>query len=98
MKAKWMCAVALGLQAWSTMSCATGLISTASMEVSMRIVESCAVQATLSATDKGAQVSCQHGSPYLVIAPAASQTPTPAPVTQTRPATDTAPAVVTVTF
>lgn len=98
MKAKWMCAVALGLQAWSSMSCASGLISSASMEVSMRIVESCAVQASLSGTDKGAQVSCQHGSPYLVVAPAASQTSTPAPVTETHPASETAPAVLTVTF
>lgn len=106
MKAKWMCAVALSLQAWSGMSCAAGLISTASMEVSLRIVESCAVHVSVNGADGSAQVSCEHGSPYLVTEKAASraasqaaiQAATPTPVTEQHAATAATPAVLTVAF
>jgi hypothetical protein len=100
MKAKWMCAVALSLQAWSGMSCAAGLISTASMEVSLRIVESCAVRVAVNGADGTAQVSCEHGAPFLVSQHAAAPAtpPAPAPVTEQHAATATAPAVLTVAF
>lgn len=98
MKAKWLLVMALGLQTWITMSCAAGISTSATMEVSLRIVETCAIHAGEASNAQGAQVDCAHGSPYLVSSPAASQTPTPAPVTERHEATESAPAVVTVAF
>jgi hypothetical protein len=94
MKAKWLCAVALGLQAWASMSCAAGIASSASMEVSMRIVETCAIHASATEADS-AQVSCVHGTPYQVTAAAVQAA---APLTEHHDATATTPEVVTVAF
>lgn len=98
MKAKWLIVMALGLQTWTSVSSAAGISTSATMEVGLRIVETCAIHAGDSNGAQGAQVDCAHGSPYLVSSPAPSQTSTPAPVTERHEATESAPALVTVAF
>lgn len=98
MKAKWLVVMALGLQTWTSLSCAAGVSTSATMEVGLRIVETCAIHAGDSNGAQGTQVDCAHGSPYLVSALTTSQAPAIAPVTEHHEATASAPALVTVAF
>lgn len=69
MKRNWLKAVTLSLLAWTSMAQATGTVTTrsagASMEIGLRIVESCAIQTTTGANTK-ASVTCEHGAPYSI--------------------------------
>lgn len=91
MKAKSLCALTLVLMACMPISQAAGSLTarSASMQVSLRIVDSCEIQA--SAHDANAHVSCSYGTPFMVQAAAPSRTDTAA-------GDGNSPAVVTVSF
>jgi len=92
MKAKWLCIMVLGAQAWCATAHAAGTsTASATMEVSFRVLESCAIRA---ARDTAAtQVACAYSTPYRIERQPASAAGNDGPSTS-----EQAPGIVVVSF
>lgn len=97
MKKTWTCTWMATLLAWAPLSHAAGNTTSASMEVSFRIVESCAIQSDAD-TAHDTRVNCAHGSPYELVAQAAQPTASSSTTAQHADSADAQAQVLTVAF
>lgn len=95
---KWLGLVAAAVVLQAGMPSAQAARTSATMEVSFRVVESCAIRTGADASAQDAEVHCQYQTPYR-LQPGAQATPAAgAPSRSERPADADAPAALTVWF
>jgi hypothetical protein len=80
----------------ASMPVAEAATVSATMEVSFRVTEACAISTGASPSDQAAQVRCAYQTPYRIVR--ADSAPAVAPQRTDRAADANAPAAVTITF
>lgn len=93
MKSQWICAAALGWQALHPMACEAAAAS-ATMEVGFRVVEACSIDASGARP----QVTCAHGTPYLLARQDGPAPAVPTSAAAAQPSAAGAPPVLTISF
>ncbi|MDN4053862.1 hypothetical protein QPK32_12310 [Massilia sp. YIM B02763] len=98
---KWM-AAAMAAMAMASAPTAGAATQSATMEVTFRIQEACAIRSGSAAPGLDAQVSCQYRTPYRIVpndgAAASSSASSTEPRRAEKPADTGAPAALTVFF
>lgn len=93
---KWLGVAMAAMALQAGMPAAQAARASASMDVSFRVVETCAIRT--AATGQDAEVRCQYQTPYQVQARAQAPGAAEAPRRAERPADADAPAALTIWF